>query len=336
MTPAIRWPAFDGLRALAALVVLSIHVGLPTPGGFLGVDVFFVLSGFLITTLLRREQAATGTIRVGRFWARRMWRLYPGLAAMAVPVCLLAIISGRHSSAVVLGGVATLGYVANIWIRFHATYLFQHTWTLAIEQQFYLVWPVLFGLTSRRSGRIILVVCAVATVPVFALSGHQVLVTYLRGTGLALGCALAWLIEVPSIRATARWLGWPAMVGLGCAVMGVIPEGPLAEWWVPLGSILAVPVVAAATQSTSLARALAVQPLRWLGVRSYSLYLWHFPIAAIALDNAPGSFPHWLRVLIAIVTSLVAADLSYRFVERPALAWRARVRRLDSVAEPVG
>jgi len=187
VTSRPRWPALDGLRAIAVLLVIGYHAIDIVPNGFIGVDLFFVLSGFLITTLLLREADDTHRVRLLDFYRRRVQRLYPALLLMCVVIAVAAVALHRHVSAVLSGAAASIFYFANIWeYTGHNTYLLQHTWTLAIEEQFYLIWPLGLLLVLRdRRWLVLLVGLWVAIEAADALTSSPALHTYVRAARAA-------------------------------------------------------------------------------------------------------------------------------------------------------
>jgi peptidoglycan/LPS O-acetylase OafA/YrhL len=359
-------PALDGVRAVAVLAVIAFHVSAHEPrGGFLGVDVFFVLSGYLITTLLLREFGKTGTIRLGIFWARRARRLLPALLALLV-VC--AVVVYRSAPAASLEArrsdmLSTLLYYAN-WhfIERSASYFagftggttspLLHTWSLAIEEQFYLVWPLLvFGVLSLRRWRssalaILVLVLGIASAVRMALLYDSVDPTRsydgtdTRAQALLVGAALALLLYTRPVlvtgsraRAAARWTGPVVAALVLAALLGVDDR----SWLYYHGGAAAFGTVVAAalwaveaSPSTFPATALSWSPVRWVGRISYGLYLWHWPMIVWL---APG-WHGWLPVqLVEVAATFAAATASYYLLELPirtgAVPWlRLSSRRL--------
>lgn len=354
-------PALDGLRAVAVLAVLLYHGQVSwLPGGFLGVDLFFVLSGFLITSLLLAEHARRGTIDLARFWGRRARRLLPALFLVLFAVCVYSALLARPSQrpSLRMDALSTLAYGAN-W-RFALTqqsYFAQyedpsplrHMWSLGIEEQYYLVFPVLLlvwlSLTSGRrqllrvglllgavgSALLMLVLFVPGTDPSRVYHG-----TDTRAQALLVGAFVAaWAADHP-VRGVARSYlrvgrsevplpGWAALgvLGLvGFAVLAVAAHGE-SPWLYRGGFLLAAVVCAAliagATRAgprNALVRALSWEPLRAVGVISYGLYLWHWPVYIVLNPDRTGMGGAALLTLRLAVT-FALAGLSYHLVERP-------------------
>ncbi|MFJ6677560.1 acyltransferase family protein [Microbacterium sp. NPDC091382] len=337
-----RLPGLDGLRAVAVLLVVVYHLFPALPAGFLGVDVFFVISGFLITTLLMREHEENGRIRLLEFWRRRARRLLPAIAAVVLVSASLAwmvggdVLVGLGSQ---LAGAATFAYN---WVAVaagssyfggldsSAPELLRNLWSLAVEEQFYLLWPLLLPLVLRlRRGRVIVVVALAAASAVIAallVGADPTRVYYGTDThafGLLLGVALAF------IRPAERSRGVPVTIGAfalaAIVALAFVTPGRGAETFPGLllaASALAVTAIAAAVRPGSrLGRALDAAPLRWVGERSFGIYLWHWPLVVLLTVTTTGVSPD-VAVPVevaaaALVLTLLAAEISYRFVEQP-------------------
>lgn len=354
-TPTRRVRGLDGLRALAAAAVLAYHLVPHTMiGGFLGVDVFFVLSGFLITALLVREHAKSNSINLASFWLRRIRRLLPAVSLMAV---ITLIVAGFLSQDLLAGilpqfvGVVTFSYN---WVEIlrGASYfdnanphLWTNVWSLAVEQQFYLVWPIIvLGLVYvRKKFRWILpAALAVASAGWMAwlVRGAEDFTRAYQGTdshafGLMLGAVLALVawepLGIPDRKLSEKWVlirGFGAWASLAAiiALWFLIPD--YAQWTYPWGTLLAVFATMGLIQGflpevderpgpgQVLANLLDSRPLVWLGERSYGIYLWHWPIWVITIKMLP-NLSIWAVALIVVGLSVVAATLSFKYVENP-------------------
>lgn len=362
-----RLPALDGLRALAVGGVMAYHLGLRwASGGYLGVDLFFVLSGFLITTLLAEEWVATGTVRLGAFWARRARRLLPALFLLLVALGLYVVLLGRFGASGSVAGIdlsglrgdalATLLYVANwhaifahqsYFARFAAPSPLEHTWSLAIEEQFYLVWPpVLVALLvrwRRRRGAAgwrwaagtVAVVAGLASVALMAVLHHPGTdpTRVYFGTDTRLFDLLAGALV--AVAAAARRQPSPRARGVLHAA-GVLAAGGLAYFWVTAGTPSGLPANGMFTGGFAVCAALAalvvadvrqldhgplgavlsIRPLRWVGTISYGIYLWHWPVFVTLTAARSGLSGPWLDVARVALT-LAVATASYYLVERP-------------------
>lgn len=348
-----RYAGLDGLRAIAVLTVIVFHLTPGVlPGGYLGVDLFFVISGFLITALLLREHDTLGKIGLLDFWRRRARRLLPALGVLLLASSSAALLAGGN--VLVDLGRQVLGAVtfSSNWLSIageHSYFtestpeLFRNLWSLAVEEQFYLVWPLaLLALlfVPRRSVRIGIVAglavgSAVAMALLYLPGGDATRVYYGTDThsfGLAIGAVLA----IASRSWSAQPLAWPrwlrtTLPALGLAAIGgllllsvVMPDdAPFAyQGGLGLVSLLTVIAIAGGVMPGSLlGRGLDVQPMRWIGERSYGLYLWHWPVfvlvAAFLPDLAPEGVTNWALAGIAFAITVTAAGLSYRFVEQP-------------------
>ncbi|MCT1479170.1 acyltransferase family protein [Microbacterium sp. p3-SID336] len=339
-----------GLRALAVLAVLGYHlVPGAVPGGFIGVDVFFVVSGFIVTHLLLRERERTGRIAFGAFWLRRARRILPALAAMigvCVPLALAVDPRLLGDLRRQLIGAATF---SSNWLAiaadgdyFHSDRpdLFTNLWSLAVEEQFYLLGPVvlvlgLAVLRARRRAIVIaaLVLAAASAVAMAVLSGSPTRAYFGTDThafGLLLGVALAVALGVAPLpgasgrRAVPRVLVAVAALGVLVALTALLPgSSPLgARGGLLLASLAAAALVWAAATTPALGRVIDVAPLAWLGARSYAIYLWHWPLLLILGATPVGADPV-LRAILTAVLSVAAAALSFVLIETPLRSVRA-------------
>ncbi|MFZ4756301.1 MAG: acyltransferase family protein [Miltoncostaeaceae bacterium] len=347
-----RMPGIDGLRALAVAGVVMFH--LPATGlvgGYLGVDLFLVISGYLITALLVAEADGTGRIRLGAFWMRRIRRLVPALVVMLAGVVVwMALVDWSLVRRTRTMFAASLGYAAN-WYEAAVHFdpadplgrsgVLEHMWSLALEEQFYLVWPLVLAgaivLVGIRRGALlggVVLGAAGSCVLAWALfnSGGDVTRIYYgtdtRAVALLVGIALA--VALPPARVVAwrpgrvKWLALEvagaaalvAVVGVGMGLSqsgGALYRGGFLIVALISGALL----MATANQSTATGRLFALAPLVWIGARSYGIYLWHLPvIVLLSPDHGVGVSGWWLAALQVGVIVAVAA-LSYRYVEMP-------------------
>ena len=346
-----RAPGLDGVRALAVLTVIGFHEGASgLSGGFLGVDIFFVLSGFLITDLLIARYDRTGRLHLADFWTRRARRLLPALAVMLVVVtAAAAVIEPAREASLRLALLAAATYTSNWYqILHHVSYFaaisqagapppVDHLWSLAIEEQFYLVWPlIVLGVIVRLDARRARVMCALIGAAVSALvmaiqytpGGDPSAVYYgtgthasalLIGAALALGWPLRRLAAIPAAHAgRLDMAGIAGLVVLAWAVGHFSGSDPVVY---PVGLLLAAlaaaGLIAAAAGHGVIAALTSIKPLRWVGVRSYGIYLWHWPVIALgtALAGPDASSP-WLWLVETGVT-IALASASWRFIETP-------------------
>ncbi len=343
--------ALDGVRALAVSSVVAFHLGMTwAPGGYLGVDVFFVLSGFLITALLLSERDTNGRISLGRFYARRALRLLPALLAVLGALWLFTTVTVVGDSALrVRGdGLAALFYFANWRAAFgHAPFLgfMGHAWSLSIEEQFYAVWPLLVvGALALRGGRrsLVLVLAVAGTVvpPLLRLAwwdGSAATMTRLyygldtRADALFAGAVLAVIVasgRLPVGRLArsvyaALALGALAVLGLLVATMPR-SDASLYRGAMSLVAVSAVALIAhlLASPRGPLGRVLSFPPLAALGKISYGVYLWHWPV--IVATNPWGRTGGALVAKAAIALGL--SIVSWWVVERPFLRLKDRFR----------
>lgn len=357
-------PGLDGLRAIAVLLVIVYHFW-PTvlPGGMIGVDIFFVISGFLITSLLLREGALNGRITLGSFWIRRARRLLPAIALMILVLGPVSLIVGGDIQ-VNLGrqllGAATFSsnwisiFAGNDYFAQTSPELFTNFWSLAVEEQFYVLWPLLIVASGLLLGRrwrrfsvvmVLGIVASLGAATFLLMNGAPVSRIY-YGTdthlyGLLLGALLAfarpWSLYPPIgkkalyrvaqpfglvafIRVMVSWLSLFALIPYAILVPesapGAIPWGLFGASLLALGVIQGMLPDMLAGASEALRRLLNFAPLRWVGERSYGLYLWHWPLAVVmhymlGADRSP------LVNVGVLVATFAIAEMSYRWVETP-------------------
>ena len=356
-TPLGYQPSLDGLRGVAVLAVLTYHSGL-IRGGFLGVDMFFTLSGFLITRLLLQERAATGAINLRSFYVRRALRLLPALVVfLLLWTCfLLVTIPPEYWSIVGSYVAAVLFYVAN-WAGIHGLPMgiFGHTWSLAIEEQFYLAWPLVVAVLVGRLRRPRLIACLLALVAVVSLAWRLHLAlggaterriywaTDAHADGLLIGAALAFLLasrhRLMRAGPVASGMALVALVGL-LGLLVAVPFNPSYAYGVSALVALATSalILEVGRPGSRVARLLEARWLVWAGRISYALYLWHFPIfSQFGVLNLPGHLPSPRPGLLAWSVTFAAALASYFFVERPALVYKDRFswREREAAVEPL-
>jgi peptidoglycan/LPS O-acetylase OafA/YrhL len=339
-------PALDGIRGVAVVLVLARHVWPEGGAGMVGVDLFFVLSGFLITCLLIEEWDENGAISFTAFYARRALRLLPALYAMlAVFVgCSLLFARGDRLDHALksagLAGTYLTGYAA--FDNFPNSRPLGPVWSLAVEEQFYLLWPLILWLALRRGwslqrGAVLAVVLAALNVGFRIVSWlHWGVRIYTLPTtwadGLFIGCAVAlgWKAglfptRIPSMLA---WSGWLTLFFLGLWQTMRISGPTYGPVLTSIAVVSAVLILAAARGEGGFPTALlASRPARWVGRRSYAIYLWNASLIAAV----PAAWkPHVVLAALAAAASFGVAELSWRFVESPALRRKQRFARARS------
>ncbi len=355
-------PGLDGIRALSILGVMANHLGLAwANGGFISVNVFFVLSGYLISSLLLKEWQSSGTIRLRSFWARRARRLLPALFLLLVGITLYAWLLAPLDTRSTLraNGLATLFYVAN-WHQIFTgqSYFTQtaspspllHTWSLAIEEQFYVLWPlIVFGLLKlRRSNTALAVLSFVAAVG----SAVEMAILYHPGTDpsrlyygtdtraqdLLIGATLAFVLanrepaRQSSRRTVAAFVGALGIVGFALEFSRLTSSSgfPYRGGYFLADTFTAMVIFGVVLAPTSaFARLLGTRPLAYIGKISYALYLWHWPVIVVLDHGRTGLIG--IDLLVArVAATFFAAVISYYLVEMPVrrasfTSWRAWV-----------
>ena len=362
-------PALDGLRGLAVAAVVAFHTG-HLRGGWLGVDMFFVLSGFLITGLLLQERTTEGTISLPAFWRRRALRLLPALALVLVAVAVYArwYALPRELHQLRVDVVSTLTYSANwvsvaghrgYWAQYALPSPLAHTWSLAIEEQFYLVWPlVVVAVLGRRAPRprvgALAIVCAAGAIGsavvaiTLAFGGADPSRLYAgtdtRASALLLGAFVAVVNHrrgpIRSKVARRAWqtaaLGGVTLIAIAMVELDgqqdLVYRGGLV-----LCSVAAASIVWSVAQPEPglLARALSWRPLRALGTISYGVYLWHWPVI-VFLRPPRTHITGWPLTVVQVACTLGLAMFSYVVIERPLLTGGLRAWRRESLAPAAG
>ena len=336
----------EGLRAVAVTLVVLGHAGVPLlAGGYVGVDVFFVISGFLITSLLLAELADTGRIAIGRFYARRMLRLLPAAATVLVATLVAAWLwlPATRFGGILIDALSSAFYFVNYRLAVQGTdYLaaeeapspLQHFWSLSVEEQFYLVWPLLLLLVAliwRRWGRshttgvmFVLAVVVAASLTASSLQTESAAPwayfgIHTRAWELAIGALVAVAVHrgwsLPkALTGWASWAGLAAVVGAAL----VFTEQTAFPGWVALIPVAGTALVihAGAAGDGGAGRLLSLRPLTAIGKVSYGWYLWHWPVLLIG-PAALGVDPSVAVSLVLAVGALAAAVVSYHLIENP-------------------
>lgn len=340
----------DGLRAIAVIGVIAYHLNLDfIPGGLLGVGIFFVLSGYLITDILLSQWREHGRISLGDFWLRRFRRLLPGMLTMTAAVMLWLACTDPSRLASLRGDIVSgIMYISNWWYIFHHVSYFEsfgppspfgHFWSLAVEEQFYLVWPLLLIaaiMLFKRKGWLVVFIVVAAELSAGAMAimynpdldpSRVYYGTDTRAFALLAGAALA--VVWPS-RKLSNAL--PAMnrlaldaAGLGALAVLIYMMLNTSEYdsFLYQGGMVAQAVAATvlvavlAHPSSFLARILGAKPLRWIGERSYGMYLWHYPVIVLTSPVVDTGGSHPVRMILQVIATVILASLSLKYIENP-------------------
>jgi peptidoglycan/LPS O-acetylase OafA/YrhL len=329
MRDAMKYnPALDGLRAIAVFAVLAFHAGAPLAGGgYVGVDLFFVLSGFLITTILMQEQAATGRIAVGRFYWRRALRLYPTLLLVLAAFLVASPYLWPELPAWRYAAMAALYVTDYTRALLGEPEVLSYTWSLSVEEHFYLLWPLVLPIVLRQRRPVMVLAAAYLVATIWRVGNYHWLgwdATYFRFdtrlSGLILGCLLAMLSPF-----TSRYTP--------LAVLALIVAVAVPSFHVPAGltGVLllaeggAVGMVIYACSVRGRASFLAAPALAYLGRLSYGIYLWHFPVVYWLRERFD-----WTTTLVATAVIAVAlAAATYHFIDVPLQRYRRGLRPAD-------
>lgn len=342
-------PGLDGLRALAVIAIIIYHLNPKwLSGGFLGVDTFFIISGYLITSLLIHEYKHTGSINLMQFWKKRIKRLLPAvLFLISIVLIYTLMFEPNIIKNVKQDAIAALFYVSNWWYIFHDVSYFdsfkimplKHLWSLAIEEQFYIFWPILLLILLRikklkQHFLLIIFVCSlISLLTMFLIAQPNVdnsrvyFGTDTRLQTLLLGVLLAYIwppfrlkaqIHLP-LKIVIESFGFISIALLIFFIMTVSSN----DNWFYFGgiyfiSLCTLPAIASAVHpSTFLAKVLSNRIFSWIGQRSYSLYLWHYPVITFMNKHfVQGQIPVYI-IVIEIILTLILAECSYRYVEVP-------------------
>ncbi|TCM96218.1 peptidoglycan-N-acetylmuramate O-acetyltransferase [Paenibacillus sp. BK033] len=355
-------PGIDGLRALSVLAVIAYHLNMKwAQGGLIGVAIFFVISGYLITDQILIQKQRHGRLDLKDFWIRRARRLLPAMFCMLLFVAIWLLLLDPNRLNHLQGDyLSSLFYVNNWWLIFHQVSYFEsfgppspigHLWSLSIEEQFYLIWPLLLLLTHRR-GKLFVMILIAAVASALAMAFLYVpgsdpsrvyYGTDTRMFGLLIGAALAVVWPSHKLNAAVSKASRFSMDAIGgisiialIAMMHRMNEYDASLYrggFLGLSLLTAIAIAVLAHPASFLAKAMGLRPLKWIGVRSYSLYIWHYPIIILTNPSNQAVTPGPLLIVVQIAASFALAALSYKYVEEPLRrgSLRAKFRTVLSV-----
>ncbi|MGF9695420.1 MULTISPECIES: acyltransferase family protein [Paenibacillus] len=340
----------DGLRAIAVLAVVAYHLNLSfIPGGLLGVGIFFVLSGYLITDILVSQWQEHGRISLGDFWMRRIRRLVPGMLTVTAVVMVWLLFTDPSRLAALRGDIVSgVLYISNWWYIFHHVSYFEsfgppspfgHFWSLAVEEQFYMVWPLILIasiMVFKRKGWLVVFIVVAAELSAGAMAimynpdldpSRVYYGTDTRAFALLAGAALAVVWPSRNLSPSLASLNRVVLDVSGVAALALLIymmlnsseyEPSLYQGGMVLQAIATTLLVAVlAHPSSFLARLVGAKPLRWIGERSYGLYLWHYPVIVLTSPAVDTGEFHPVRMILQVAATVVLASLSLKYIENP-------------------
>lgn len=343
-------PGLDGLRALAVIAVIVYHLNPDwLPGGLLGVGVFFTLSGYLITDILVSQWDTYHSFKMKDFWLRRARRLMPAMLTVVAVIVLCSLLFDPSRLTALRGDVpAALVYMSNWWLIFHQVSYFEsfgppsplgHLWSLAVEEQFYILWPLplAIGLKYMPKRSVLagwvtsLAFISALLMAVIYVPGSDPSRVYYgtdtRGFALLIGAALALVWPSGKLKEQAS-----AKARLFLDSIGAFSLLLLCHWaWASdeydpslyrggllgIALVTAIVVAALAHPVSHLGRLLGLKPFRWIGARSYGLYLWHVPVITLTTPQVDTDGVHVMRIIVQLIATILLASLSYKYIEEP-------------------
>jgi len=333
-------PALDGLRAISILLVISFHLhSRLVPGGWIGVDIFFVLSGYLITTILISERLKSGRLRLGRFYFFRLLRLGPALAFLLMVVAICALFETQHRKEMLQGIASAAFYLSNIVLAYDIAAIepLSHTWSLSAEEQFYFIWPLVFMALNIRNVRPFLIAAAsimiVWRLYLATLNPDWPRTQFgldTRSVALLLGCLMATVKNDRINFLAARYWMIPA---LALIALALIPRNSALGFsvYAIASAMSGCWMILALLADNRLSRALSWPPLVHLGQLSYGIYLWHAPIIfALDRSESPLASHVYARDFCVVFAAVAMAVLSRALVEKPFMALKERIRQADT------
>ncbi|QDY84711.1 acetyltransferase [Paenibacillus polymyxa] len=351
LSPQRRYmPGLDGLRALAVIAVIVYHLNPDwLPGGLLGVGIFFTLSGYLITDILVSQWDTYHSFKMKDFWVRRARRLLPAMLTVVAVIVLCSLLFDPSRLTALRGDVpAALVYMSNWWFIFHQVSYFEsfgppsplgHLWSLAVEEQFYILWPLLLALGLKyMPKRIVLagwvtclaLISALLMAVIYVPGSDPSRVYYgtdTRGFALLIGAALALVWPSGKLKEHASAKARLLLDGVGAVSLLLLCHWAWASneydpsmyrgGLLGIAVVTAIVIAALAHPVSHLGRLLGRKPLRWIGARSYGLYLWHVPVITLTTPQVDTDGVHVMRIFLQLLATVLLASLSYKYMEEP-------------------